>query len=173
MERLPEFEGDMVINEDEIVEQPQSVDEPVEHILERLGTYIKVTTEQKRNIVVAFARKDKPVYGEAFDYVRLTATVDLDSEENVTENVGSIILIEVKSTGTKKNRRITNEYFDGHFFGLTTAEVLVAQKLEGQYRFIFVNKQTGSTREMSLNDILIKAKSIYPQWSITFKNDGR
>jgi len=53
-------------------------------------------------------------------------------------------------------------------FGLTTAELLVAQNLGDRYRFIFVNTVTGHTMELKLNELFAKAKGIYPQWSISF-----
>jgi len=70
----------------------------------------------------------------------------------------------VKSSG-KEN---VGSDFSGYFFGLTTAELLVAQNLGDKYRFIFVNTLTSQYMELKLNEIFAKAKGIYPQWSISF-----
>jgi hypothetical protein len=51
---------------------------------------------------------------------------------------------------------------------LTAAEVLVAQSLKEQFRFLFVNTVTGSFLELRLNEVFAKARGIYPTWSISF-----
>lgn len=122
------------------------------------------TKKEKSNLLVAFAQKNKVIYGNAFDVVRLAKDFDLSDIESVIENIQHITLIEVKST----NREGRDGSFSGHFFGLTTAELLVAQNLGNKYRFIFVNTVTGDTLELKLNEIFAKAKGIYPQWSISF-----
>ena len=79
-------------------------------------------------------------------------------------DIDSITLIEIKST-SKEN---IDSSFSGYFFGLTTAELLVAQNLGDKYRFIFVKTLTGESMELKLNEIFAKAKGLYPQWSISF-----
>lgn len=125
--------------------------------------YFVPTAKQKKNLVVAFAKNDKIVYGKAFDVVRLEDAVNLDSLEEVEANLSKILLCEIKST--KKDIAVD---FRGHFFGLTAAEVLVAQSLKEQFRFIFVNTVTGAYLELQLNEIFAKARGIYPTWSISF-----
>jgi hypothetical protein len=122
------------------------------------------TKKEKSNLLIAFAQKNKVIYGNAFDAVRLAKDINLSDIESVTDNIQHITLIEVKST----NRENRDCNFTGHFFGLTTAELLVAQNLGNRYRFIFVNTVTGHTLELKLNEIFAKAKGIYPQWSISF-----
>lgn len=46
--------------------------------------------------------------------------------------------------------------------------MLVAQSLKEKFRFIFVNTKTGSFLELSLQEVLAKARGIYPTWSIQF-----
>lgn len=99
--------------------------------------YLVPTAKQKKNLVVAFAKSDKIVYGKAFDVVRLEETVNLDSLEEVEANLSEILLCEIKST-----KKVITVDFRGHFFGLTAAEVLVAQSLKNQFRSIFVNTVT-------------------------------
>lgn len=125
--------------------------------------YLSPTGKQKKNLVVAFAKRDMIVYGKAFDVVRLSGPVNLDSLEEVEANLSRILVCEIKST--KKN---VAEDFRGYFFGLTAAEVLVAQSLKAQFRFIFVNTVTGAHLELQLNEIFAKARGIYPTWSISF-----
>jgi hypothetical protein len=125
--------------------------------------YVVPTARQKRNLVVACAKRDLIVYGKAFDVLRLTGEVDLDSLEDVEAKLAQIMICEIKST--KKSRA---DNFRGYFFGLTAAEVLVAQSLKDQFRFIFVNTATGSFLELKLNEVFAKALGIYPTWSISF-----
>src|SRR5262245_19750183 len=99
--------------------------------------YLIPTAKQKKNLVIAFAKRDMIVYGKAFDVVRLTAPVNLDSLEDVEANLSCVLLCEIKST-----KKAVKSDFRGYFFGLTAAEVLVAQSLKDQFRFIFVNTIT-------------------------------
>jgi hypothetical protein len=122
------------------------------------------TKKEKTNLLIAFAQKNKVIYGNAFDAVRLGKDIDLSDIESVIHNIQHITLLEVKST----NRENIDGSFSGYFFGLTTAELLVAQNLGDRYRFIFVNTVTGHTMELKLNELFAKARGIYPQWSISF-----
>lgn len=56
--------------------------------------------------------------------------------------------------------------FDGYFFSLSTAELLVAQSLGEQFRFAFVNTSSGHVSDRTLRRILQQTKSIYPSWNI-------
>ena len=125
--------------------------------------YVVPTARQKRNLVVACAKRDLIVYGKAFDVLRLTGEVDLDSPEEVENKLAQIVFCEIKSTKQK-----FPDDFRGYFFGLTAAEVLVAQSLKDQFRFIFVNTVTGSFLELKLSEVFAKARGIYPTWSISF-----
>jgi hypothetical protein len=126
--------------------------------------YLIPTTKQRRAIVVAFAATDRVVYGKAFDLVKLTEPVDLDNEDDVRRHVKKIVLYEVKSTSKKS----VKPNFVGHFFSLSTAELLVAQALGKQFRFAFVNTLTGNHIELPLSEVFARARGIYPTWSIQF-----
>lgn len=125
--------------------------------------YIIPTPRQKKNLVVAFAKRDMIVYGKAFDVVHLEAPVNLDSLEEVESHLDDIVLCEIKST----NQEFGDD-FRGYFFALTAAEVLVSQSLRRRFRFIFVNTITGAHLELPLNKVFAKARGIYPTWSISF-----
>ena len=125
--------------------------------------YVVPTAQQKRNLVVACAKRDLIVYGKAFDVLRLTGEVDLDSPQDVEAKLAQILICEIKSTKKK-----FADDFRGYFFWLTAAEVLVAQSLKDRFRFIFVNTVTGSFLELKLSEVFAKARGIYPTWSISF-----
>lgn len=125
--------------------------------------YVVPTPKQKKNLVIACAKKDKIVYGKAFDILRLEIAVDLDSLEDVEAKLDQIVICEIKST-----RQEFDQNFKGYFFALTAAEVLVAQSLKEQFRFIFVNVITGAHLELRLNEVFARARGIYPTWSISF-----
>jgi hypothetical protein len=121
------------------------------------------TAPQKRILLVEFARRNLVVYGKAFDVVKLLKPVDLNDADDVKRNLDSIILCEIKST----NRPIPKD-FKGYFFALTTAELLVSQNLKHRFRFLFVNTASQNYLELSLPEVLSRAKGVYPTWSIMF-----
>jgi hypothetical protein len=125
--------------------------------------FIVPTAQQRQNLLVAFAKRGKVVYGKAFDIVRLNTRVNLNDLADIEGNMESILVFEIKST-----RKDLPTDFTGYFFGLSAAEVLVAQSLRDHFKFIFVNVTTGSHVEMGLSDIFARAKGIYPTWSIMF-----
>ncbi|MDA1048986.1 MAG: hypothetical protein O3C40_00700 [Planctomycetota bacterium] len=131
-------------------------------IQKQLG-FILPTAKQKRNLVVAFAKRNMIVYGKAFDILRLTRPIDLDLLEDVEAQLDAITVYEIKST-----KQDFNEAFDGYFFGLTAADILVSQSLKQRFKFVFVNIQSGSHLEMTLPEIFAKARGIYATWSISF-----
>lgn len=121
------------------------------------------TGEQRQNLLVAFAKKNKVVYGKAFDIVKLSGTVDLNNLGEVEKHLEKIRVFEVKST----RKKLCSD-FSGYFFSLTAAEVLVAQSLKKQFGFVLVNTCTNVHLEMNLSEIFARAKGIYPTWSISF-----
>ena len=125
--------------------------------------FIVPTARQKQNLMMAFAKRNKVVYGKAFDILKLTGKVNLDNLEEIESRLENILVFEIKST-----RKELGEDFSGYFFGLSAAEVLVAQSLKEHFKFIFVNINTGVYLEMGLVDVFARAKGIYPTWSIMF-----
>lgn len=121
------------------------------------------TAKQRQNLLVAFVKKNMVVYGRAFDIVKLLGDVDLDDLANVEKNLKNIRIYEIKST----NKNLPPD-FSKYFFGISAAEVLVAQSLKAYFKFIFVNVNTGDYLEMDLNEMFNRARGIYPSWSIMF-----
>jgi len=123
------------------------------------------TASQKKKLLIAFARKNKVLYGRAYDVIRISGPepINLDDEEDIKKNFDRITIYEIKSTTRKLDKA-----FKGYFFALTTAELLVAQNLKEKYRFIFVNINTEHTLEQSLQEVMNRATGLYPQWSISF-----
>lgn len=101
------------------------------------------------------------MYGRAFDILKLSDAVDLDDLDECEKKLGSLTICEIKAT--KKNLPAS---FSGFFFALTAAEILVAQSLKEQFRFVLVNTKTCAHLEARLGEILGRAKGIYPTWSI-------
>lgn len=125
--------------------------------------FIIPTAKQRQNLLVAFAKRGKVVYGRAFDVVKLSGPVDLNDLAEVEKHLVQITVFEIKST-----RKKLRPDFSGYFFGLSAAEVLVAQSLKKQFGFVLVNTGTREHIEMSLSEIFARAKGIYPTWSICF-----
>ncbi|RED16713.1 uncharacterized protein DUF3883 [Parasphingopyxis lamellibrachiae] len=115
-------------------------------------------------MLVGFAMHRKVLYGAAFDLVKLDADIDLSDPEAIAANIGAIQVIEVKST----NQERIGDDLKGYFFDLTNAELLVAQKLGDQFKFVFVNIVSGRWQEMSINEVFGRAKAIYPSMHIRF-----
>lgn len=122
------------------------------------------TSKQKKNLAQAFVLSDYIIYGKAFDAIKSSIIIDLDNVKDIIEKLDDITLYEIKST----NKNELNNNFDKYFFGLTTAELLVAQNLKDKYKFIFVNIITEECLELTLQEVFAKAKNIYPTWSIQF-----
>src|SRR5438874_13107706 len=106
-------------------------------VAKNLG-YSIPTARQRQNLLVAFAKKGKVVYGRAFDIVKLSTSVDLDSLAEIERQLSHITVLEIKSS-----RRKLGSDFGGFFFSLTGAEVLVAQSLRKQFKFVLVDTSTG------------------------------
>lgn len=131
-------------------------------IAKQIG-FILPTAKQRQNLLVAFAKKNMVVYGKAFDIVKLLGNVDLDDLVSVEKNLEKIRIYEIKST----NKHLAPD-FSKYFFGISSAELLVAQSLRGYFKFIFVNINTGNFLELDSVQIFARAKGIYPSWSICF-----
>jgi hypothetical protein len=119
---------------------------------------------QRTNLAVCFAEKNKILYGRAFDVVKFPSKCDLNNRADISQHLKKIKCAEVKST----NRAEMNSNFDKDFFGITNAEILVAQSLGEQFCFLFVNTKTNAVKEMSLHQLFAKAVKIYPTMSIHF-----
>lgn len=126
--------------------------------------FVIPTAKQKRIVLVAFAKKNKVIYGKAFDIIKVLGQVNLDNLENVEKQLKEIVLYEIKST----SKASVTADFGKYFFALSTAELLVAQNLKAHYKFVFVNTLTKQHLELTLAEIFAKAKGIYPVWSIMF-----
>ena len=116
--------------------------------------YKEPNRTERLNLVIAFAKLNKVIYGKAFDVVKISSAekIDLENLSEVENNIGKIIICEIKST-TKEN---IGRSFEKYFFGLTTAELLVAQNLKNHFKFVFVNIKTEEVMELTLKQIFEK-----------------
>lgn len=126
--------------------------------------YVVPTQPQRKHLLVVFAEQGLTLYGKAFDIVRGPNDLDLSSIESIRKNYSELLIYEIKSTA----KASVKPDFGGHFFSISTAELLTAQNLGSRYRFIFVNTLTKVTKECSLQEVYAKARGIYPSWSIQF-----
>lgn len=136
----------------------------VDLLLARATSYRCPTKTERDALLVGFAMHGKVLNGAAFDMVRLDHEVDLTDHQAIADNIHAITICEIKST----NRPALKADLKGYFFNITAAELLTAQSLGAQYRFLFVNTLTGEHVEMALNEIFGRARAMYPAWHIRF-----
>ena len=120
------------------------------------------TPAQRQALLVGFAMCGKPLIGKAYDAVRLEADVDLDSAEDIASKNASIVVVEIKST----NRSGVGPDLSGYFFNITASELTIAQTLKDQFRFVFLNIIRGDWIELTLGEVLARAKAMYPAFHI-------
>jgi hypothetical protein len=144
--------------------EQQTARKAVTVLVEKGIGFHEPTRAERDALLVGFAMHRKVLYGAAFDVIKLSRPVDLNSPAEIAANMDAIIIYEIKST----NRAKLAADFKGYFFNLTTAELLVAQSLGKQFRFAFVNILTRDYEDLALNDVFSKARAIYPAWHIRF-----
>jgi hypothetical protein len=128
-------------------------------------SFVVPSAKQRKAIITAFVMADKVVYRRAFDVVKGEGKVNLDDSADILRNLGRLLICEIKSTA----KASVKPNFKGYFCSISTAEVLVAQSLGSNYRFIFVNTVTHEvSKPMTLRDMFARAKAIYPTWSVAF-----
>ena len=120
------------------------------------------TAAQKRALLIGFAMCGKALVGAAYDAVRLEGEVDLNDCNDIAAKNERIVLIELKSTGQEK----IGSDLSGYFFNITSAEMVIAQTLKDQYRFAFLNTVRGDWQELTLSEVMGRAKAIYPAFHI-------
>ena len=136
----------------------------VELLCQLDASYRCPTRSERDALLVAFAKHRKTLHTAAFDAVRLAAPLDLVNADAIADQIDLVTICEVKST----NRTMMGANLKGYFFNITAAEMLTAQGLGRQYRFVFVNTLTGHHQEMSLQDVMGRARAMYPAWHIRF-----
>lgn len=122
------------------------------------------TREERDALTVAFAMRRRTLPCSAFDAVKVDGNVFLEDPAALAAELGQVTVYEVKST----NRVGLGEDLARYFFNITAAELMAAQSLGAQYRFAFVNTLTKSIQEMSLPEVLARAKAFYLAWHIRF-----
>jgi len=132
-----------------------NTEEKAKQILLKKKGYKELSQTEKRNLITAFAKKGKVVTIRAFDLVRTRKKINFLDENDISKNISSIILIELKSS----NRNLGRD-FSRYFFGITMTEIILAQSLKKQYRFVFVNINSKEIIELSLPQIFAKVKNL-------------
>ena len=129
--------------------------------------YRKLTANQRKVIVAAFALEGQTLLLQSFDLVKSTpSNLDLSNLNAVSQAIKgrTIEIIEVKSVSKKSiDRHLCNL-----FFSVQYGQVLSAQSLGSLYKFVFFHKATNQVEEMTLNQILSRAKTLHISWSINF-----
>lgn len=134
----------------------------VDILLAKDPRYRCPTHSERKALLVGFARCGKVLGGAGYDVIRVEGELDLSDESAIAEAIDRITVCEIKSTNRKKLR----PDLKGYFFNITAAEQLTAQSLGARYRLLFVNTLTGEHQEMSFNEVLGRARAIYPSWHI-------
>lgn len=151
--------------EEQNISRQGTAKKAVKMLVEKDEGFKEPTKAERLNIIIAFAKKNKVIYGKAFDIIKIEGKkFSLENLSELEKNIERLTIYEIKSTAKKDIK----ESFEKYFFGLTTAELLVAQNLKKYFKFIFVNTLTEETMELTLKQIFEKAKGIYPVWSIQF-----
>jgi hypothetical protein len=100
----------------------------------------------------------------SFDAIALPIGMDVDfgSEASIRAALPAMTFIEIK---TASQPRVTED-FSGFFFALTEAEIAAASALGNRHRVALYNRQTGSLRLTSVDEIVKRAKSMTWQLSV-------
>lgn len=126
--------------------------------------YLAPTKADRWALAAVMAKNQRILYGDAFDLVQLPEGVGLNDEGGLLKKWRELRFFEIKST----SKASVKADWSGYFFSLSTAELLTAQNLRGQYQFMFVNTLTGKFEPMTLQAVFARAHAIYPTWSISF-----
>ena len=125
--------------------------------------YFKLFPTEKKNIMVAFAKRNKPVHSQAYDLIRTKSKIDFSDIHDIERKIEDITFIEVKGTVEDLDAKFTN-----HFFGVTVEEMRMAQEHIEQYRFVFVNVKHNYKLEMNLHGFFSRIRKLYPTFSVRF-----
>ena len=126
--------------------------------------YFKLFPTEKKNIMVAFAKRNKPVHSQAYDLIRTKSKIDFSDIHDIERKIEDITFIEVKSTDDKDR----DARFTGHFFGVSVNEMIMAQDHIKQYKFVFVNVIRGYKLEMDLPEFFTRIKQQWHTFSFRF-----
>ena len=127
--------------------------------------YFKLFPTEKKNIMVAFAKRNKPVHSQAYDLIRTKSKIDFSDIHDIERKMEDITFIEVKSTNAKDG----NAKFTNHFFGVSVNEIIMAQDHVNQYKFVFVNVKRKYIKEMDLPEFFTRIKGVWPTFSFRLK----
>jgi len=132
-----------------------STEEKARKILLKLEGFRQLSKIEKRNLIMEFAKKGKVVTIRAFDLVRTKKKINFLDKKDIAKNIDSITLIEMKSTD-----RELGKDFSRYFFGITMTEIIIAQSLKKQYKFVFVNIHSNEILELHLPQVFAKIKNL-------------
>ena len=132
----------------------EKIEKKGENILLKKPGYVKLSSKEKDNLLLAFIKKCVPVHKKAFDLVRTTSKINFSDENDITRKIRDITLIEIKTT----SRSNVDAKFSNYFFGLTTREQMLAQALKNQYKFIFIHTKTKNILELNLSELFSRIK---------------
>mgnify|MGYP001159821986 FL=1 len=126
--------------------------------------YFKLFPTEKKNIMIAFAKRNKPVHSQAYDLIRTKSKIDFSDIHDIERKIEDITFIEVKSTDAKDGKR----NFANHFFGVSVNEMIMAQGHVKQYKFVFVNVKHKYILEMDLPMFFTRIKQQWHTFSFRF-----
>lgn len=136
----------------------------VDLLCQQDGRFRIPSRAERAALMVAFAHRQQSLHAAAFDAIWSAEALDLSDPGRLLARLDEIKICEIKSTNQAK----LGEDLKGYFFNITSAELLTAQSLGANYRFIFVNTTSGQYQEMSLSEVMARARAMYPAWHIRF-----
>ena len=134
--------------------------------------------ETKKAILIALGLTDSKAYGpQSFDAIMTNKSVGVINTKNITDNIGQIVLVEMKTT----KKPIKDSSLAGFFFGATQREYDLAAKLGDKFRFAFVilssdniyNKPFAVLLTLQELELRTRSKRIQYQVNLWSKNEAK
>ena len=150
--------------------------------------YVRPTSQQRRNLVEAYADIGLPRKGcfgrfrkprrvelrkSGFDLIRESDSDTISDPTALAVGLEHITLFELKTAGHAR-KSLVDDNWNGLGFSLTSGEKENAETLGENFKFLFLNLKNGALTECNLDDFFTPVmyddvSRIYPTWSVFIK----